>query len=93
MTVFHSETMVRNLNRTNEKYGIRTSFTSVWLEETGGSIKMFYCPHCRFPVAQYEGSVVTILPGSSPSKLPLIAQCRGRNCGIKYIFNLMLKTQ
>lgn len=91
MRVFSSETFfVKNLNKHNEQHNIKTDYVSVWLQENPKGLEMFYCPKCRFPILQFEGEIVTILPGGSPSRLPLVIQCRGQNCGRKYMFNLMI---
>lgn len=92
MKTFHSETFfIKSLNKYNEQRNIKTEYVSVWLNEKANTgEEMFYCPRCRFPILQFEGELVTILPGSSPSKLPIAIQCRGRDCGIKYRFNLMI---
>lgn len=91
---WHSESIhVPYVNKYNEEHEILQKLASVWLD-VGDSqgLQMFYCPSCRYPILQYKGDVVTILPGDSPSQLPLVVQCKGRNCGKKYVFNLMLRS-
>lgn len=64
--------------------------TSVWLEVNQSSgVEMFNCPTCKAPVLQIQGDVVTMLPGESPSKLPIIIQCRNPMCGRKFQFHVM----
>jgi len=65
-------------------------YTSVWIKKhKNKGIKIFYCHQCRYPVFQYEGDIVTLLPGSVPSPLPILCQCKGKNCGHKYVLHPM----
>lgn len=59
---------------------------SVWLSDYGdGKIRMFFCPNCQAPLLQYKGKIVAIVPGFTPSPLPMIRKCDG--CKMKYSFN------
>jgi len=74
---------------------------SVWLEpEKEGEgfqdkVKMFYCYNCRIPLIEYQGNVVSIIPGRSPYTPATILKCKGsvqvgagewEECGIYYSF-------
>lgn len=64
--------------------------TSVWLEVNQSvGLEMFNCPTCKAPILQIQGDIVTMLPGESPSRLPIIIQCRNPNCGRKYQFHVL----
>lgn len=63
--------------------------TTVWLSEGGknlDNLKMFYCPNCRTPVVQYQGDVITLVPGNAPYTPRTIIKCRGdHKVGDKWI--------
>jgi RNase P subunit RPR2 len=65
-------------------------FTSVWLRENlTKDIQIFFCPVCRNGVIQYRGDIVSIIPGTSESQLPIIVLCK--KCRTKYIFHQVVK--
>ena len=74
------------------QHKIEIRYTSVWLVNNNDKIlpNVFYCPKCRAPVIQYIGEMVTIVPGGSPSKVPIIVKCPNPKCGTKYYFNAIV---
>lgn len=65
----------------------KVAITSVYLEKfVDGSIHKFFCSDCRNAVCQYQGEVVSIVPGLAPSSLPLLVQCSNEKCRRKYQF-------
>jgi hypothetical protein len=51
-------------------------------------LKMFFCYNCQNPVAQYQGEVLSILPGATPIRLPIIVKCP--HCKHLYSFNAIV---
>lgn len=49
---------------------------------------MFFCFRCKNPIVQYQGSVVSIMPGKSPIPLPVYVKCI--NCKKLYSFNALI---
>jgi len=49
---------------------------------------MFFCPRCQNPLVQYQGYVVSIMPGKSPIPLPVYIKCP--NCKNLYSFNALI---
>ena len=69
---------------------ILIDYTSVWLRENlTNELELFYCPKCRYPLLQYQGDIVTLLPGTSQSRLPIVVQCR--SCSHKYMFHFIVR--
>ena len=68
---------------------------SVFLEkhDDGDQIHIFYCPSCRNPILQYQGETVLILPGLSPTKLPLLVKCKNKNCERVYNFEAFVEEE
>lgn len=95
MRVYVSEVEYAHVNQVNkhhEEHNVRTEYTSVTIKENPDKdFKIFYCHQCRYPVFQYMGDVVQILPGMTPTKVPTMHQCKGRNCGIKYLIHALVK--
>lgn len=81
-----------SLHNYQKEYHIQTLYTSVWLENRTEDIlpKKFHCPVCRCPLFQYCGEVVSIIPGGSPTPVPVIIQCKNKNCGRKYYVHAMV---
>ena len=73
---------------------VQTKFISLWIEENPTlDEKLAYCMWCRCPLFAVKGSIVTVIPGDSPSKLPVVVQCRNKNCGHKWRLNLLVKKE
>lgn len=51
-------------------------------------LKMFFCMQCQNPVAQYQGEVLSIMPGATPVRLPIIIKCP--HCKHLYRFNAII---
>jgi RNase P subunit RPR2 len=51
-------------------------------------LKMFFCYNCQNPVAQYQGEVLSIMPGATPVRLPIIVKCP--HCKKLYRFNAII---
>lgn len=80
---------------------------SVWLDaeiddDGTDKIKLFFCFNCRVPLIEYEGRVITIVPGNTPYTPSTLLQCKGsvkkRNgewetCGMFYSFMGSIYTQ
>lgn len=45
---------------------------------------MFYCHRCRYPMFQYSGEIIELLPGIGQFSPPLIIQCGNKDCKHKY---------
>lgn len=80
--------------------------TSVFLEsetrENRQRLKMFFCPNCRTPIAQYKGTYVTIVPGQHPYEPLTLHKCKGtfkneegdwEECGYFYSFVSVVQTK
>lgn len=80
--------------------GIKKPVT-VWLEpEKEGEdyqdkVKLFFCYNCRIPLIEYQGNVMTIIPGRSPYTPATVLKCKGsvqigtdewEECGMFYSF-------
>ena len=48
--------------------------------------KIYHCPDCKNPVAQYKGDLVAEMPGEAPEPYPIKIQCKNPNCGRKILF-------
>ena len=74
---------------------------TVWLEpEKEGrdykdKVKMFFCFNCRIPLIEYQGKVMSIIPGRSPYVPATILKCKGslqigvgewEECGMYFSF-------
>ena len=56
--------------------------------------RMFFCPDCRNPIAQYKGQLVMEHPGYTPVSLdhsPVMIQCKNPQCGRKVVFQDVVK--
>ena len=80
--------------------------TTVWLdaetEGVGDKTTLFFCFNCRIPLIEYEGNVLTIVPGKSPYSPNTTQKCKGtvklRNgeweeCGMYYSFQGAIYTE
>ena len=74
------------------EHQVKTKYVSVWLEESPNShTEMFYCPRCRAPIAQIEGTLISLIPGRGEGHALVTSKCPNRACGRKYIFREILK--
>ena len=48
--------------------------------------KMYHCPDCRNPIAQYKGDAIMEVPGEAPEAYPFMVQCKNPKCGRKVLF-------
>lgn len=48
--------------------------------------RMYHCPDCRNPVAQYKGDLIAGVPGEAPNPYPIQIQCKNPKCGRKIVF-------
>lgn len=46
---------------------------------------LWHCPICNQPLFQYSGSMIAILPGMTPTKVPILVNCD--KCKKKYMIN------
>ncbi len=72
--------------------------TTVWLEAEGDNEvyiwRLFHCINCRIPLIEYNGNVVSIVPGDQPYKPATRLECKGKtwrddhpfDCGMIYVF-------
>ena len=75
---------------------VDVDLTSVILEynpildenETLESLILWHCPICNQPLFQYSGKVIMIVPGKTPTKIPVIVNCE--KCHHKYLINSIL---
>jgi hypothetical protein len=69
----------------------RKRLYTVWIVSSRDpGLKMYHCPDCRNPIAQYKGEAVMEVPGLFPSPLPVIIQCKNVNCGRKVMFQAVV---
>lgn len=79
---------------------------TVWLtsENEGYSDKkrMFFCFNCRVPIIEYEGDVISMVPGGSPYSPSTALKCKGsvrrkdgdwEFCGNYFVFVGSVQTQ
>jgi hypothetical protein len=60
---------------------------TVWIVPTeDDEWRIYHCPDCRTPIAQYKGDLIAEIPGESPEPYPIKIQCRNPNCGRKIVF-------
>lgn len=61
---------------------------TVWIVpvEDDDEWKIYHCPDCRTPIAQYKGDLVAEIPGESPHPYPIQIQCKNPQCGRKIVF-------
>jgi uncharacterized protein with PIN domain len=68
---------------------IEEDVTSVVLqfkaEDSLESLLLWHCPICTEPLFQFSGKMISIIPGSTPTKIPVIVDCR--KCKNKYLIN------
>lgn len=64
---------------------VSLKITTVYLDyDPFGQVTMFYCHSCRYPLLQYSGEIVTLLPGTQEFSPPIIIKCGNKHCGHKY---------
>ena len=65
--------------------------TSVILEydpkiaDSTENLILWHCPICNQPLFQYSARLVMIIPGMTPTKLPIIIACQ--KCKKRYLIN------
>ena len=64
--------------------------TVTLVEHRGSGFKMFNCPTCKNPIFQYKGRLVSIVPGYTPTKIPVVKQCSNNNCRQKYLLSTIV---
>jgi hypothetical protein len=52
----------------------------------GENLYMFHCWKCGNKILQFQGTVVKIIPGMVPAKLPTIIRCSNSKCKQHYYF-------
>ena len=86
-----SEPFYKKLN-TRGNFVARKRTITVWtVSENEGGWKIYHCPDCRNPVAQYKGDLVAEVPGGVPDEYPVLIQCKNSNCGRKIMFKSSTK--
>jgi len=70
------------------RYVAKKRVYTVWLVSSSDDRwKIYHCPDCRNPVAQYKGDLVAEVPGETAKPYPVMIQCKNPNCGRKILFN------
>lgn len=64
---------------------------TVWVIFVQTGWKMYFCPDCQNPLAQYQGDTVQEILGEAVFSFPVQVQCRNPNCGRKVIFQAAVK--
>lgn len=70
--------------------------TSVILEHDAGlgdNLVLWHCPICNQPLFQYSARLVMIVPGMTPTKVPVIIicpKCKHRYSLVSVVSNTML---
>ena len=41
--------------------------------------KLFHCGDCGYPIFEYQGDLVSEVPGDSTTQLPVSIRCKSRN--------------
>ncbi len=60
---------------------------TIWIVPTeDDNWRIYHCPDCRTPIAQYKGDLVAEIPGESPEPYPIQIQCKNPQCGRKIVF-------
>jgi hypothetical protein len=70
----------------------------LWIDQ--GEWKMYWCPDCRNPIAQYKGDLIMEHPGIDedgkyvkPMHPPVLVQCKNSQCGRKILFQGTVKRE
>jgi hypothetical protein len=71
------------------RFKARKRLYTVWIVASP-EMRIYHCPDCRNPIAQYRGEAVMEVPGLYPSELPVIIQCKNVNCGRKVMFQAVV---
>ena len=76
---------------------------TVWLDSEGGNESEYYfCPHCRIVIVEYNGTLISEVPGGAPVSPQTIIKCKGNfrrkdgeyeECGRYYIFAASIITK
>lgn len=67
---------------------VNLKVTSVVLEDDPSDptrFSIFHCPKCSEKLIQHSGRVAMVLPGVTPTLLPIVVLCR--KCSVRYLFN------
>jgi len=63
----------------------RLKLTTVYLDyDPQDQLTLFYCHRCRYPMFQYSGEIIQLLPGVGDFSPPIIIQCGNKDCKHKY---------
>lgn len=75
------------LSTTANKFVKKSFVTTIYLVRNDDPyLRPFFCPDCRNMILQYGGEVARIVPDQTSTNLPIVVQCRNRDCGRKYQF-------
>ena len=89
LTPFERKPPIHNVTinlKTLKTVAAKRTYT-VWLVPTeDDDWRIYHCPDCRNPIAQYKGDLVAEIPGESPSPFPVKVQCKNPLCGRKIVF-------
>lgn len=79
---------IHNKFLTNSGKWIATkrTFTVFVVTPSDDQWKIYHCPDCRNPIAQYKGDLVAEIPGAVSSEYPVKIQCKNAKCGRKILF-------
>lgn len=72
------------LNRTEQMPVTSVILDRDPLDVQGNRVYMFHCSRCGCPVTQYQGDIISIMPGAVPHVTAVIAQCE--KCKRRYLF-------
>lgn len=78
----------------NKKFDLRNGrmrpakrIYTVWLVKVeDDEWRIYHCPDCKNPLAQYKGSLIAEVPGETQDSYPMMVQCKNPNCGRKILF-------
>ena len=64
----------------------KRTYTVFTVPINDGTWKMYHCPDCKRPLAQYKGDLVAEVPGLVENGYPVLIQCKNPKCGRKIMF-------
>jgi len=77
----------KQINPKTGKYIPKKRVYTVWVVRSDDDEwRIYHCPDCKNPIAQYKGDMVAEVPGCPPFHYPIMIQCKNPKCGRKIIF-------
>lgn len=64
---------------------IRFPTTVTLVADPADDIRMMFCLNCQSPFTQYNGHIISVVPGEPPLKPYTMTRCKNRNCPMVYV--------